>query len=419
MSWFVVLCMGLLISSAIQFLLVAGFVRKLRQPTAKLITDEEAPAAMVVLCLRGGDPFLKRCLDGLIEQDYPNYHVCFMVDSESDPSLLALGEVLGGSSFANYEIRYLVQPLTTCSLKCSSLITALAPRINSDGFVAFLDADTIPHKTWLRELATSLQSNDVGAASGNRWYIPERASLGAMVRHVWNGAAVVQMYWYEIAWGGSLALKWDSIRRANLLERWSHALCEDTMLFRELKSISQRVAFVPTCMMINREICSLSSFFEWVMRQLLTARLYHPKWPAVVVHGISSAGLLVCGWIGCLVSLIYGDLPVALLYAMAMSSYHVFLTIMLPWMESAVLEIAKRRGEGVGSTRPIGWLQYSWFVWSTQWVYTVALLSCLNMKRVLWRGIQYEVRSAFQIRMLGYKSYEAEPAPKSQLSQSL
>ena len=116
-----------------------------------------------------------------------------------------------------------------------------------------------------------------------------------MIRHVWNGAAIVQMFWYDIAWGGTLAVKWDTIRRANLLDRWSHALCEDTMLCRELKSISQRIAFVPACMMINLEDCTLESFMPWVKRQLLTARLYHPKWFAVVGHGVTSAGLLLWG----------------------------------------------------------------------------------------------------------------------------
>jgi cellulose synthase/poly-beta-1,6-N-acetylglucosamine synthase-like glycosyltransferase len=419
MSGVIVLCVSLFISGAIQFLLVAGFIARLRRPANKLIDDAEAPKATVILCLRGGDPFLKRCLHGLMNQDYPNYRVTMVVDSEADPSRRILDEVFAESPLANFEVIYLGHPLETCSLKCSSLIAALKPKVDSDGFVAFVDADTIPHRSWLRELATGLQPSNVGAATGNRWYIPEQPSLGSMIRHVWNGAAIVQMFWYDIAWGGTLAIKWDTIRKANLLDRWSHALCEDTMLCRELKSISQRIAFVPACMMINREVCTLESFLPWVKRQLLTARLYHPKWFAVVGHGVTSAGLLLWGWLGFLCCICLGEWALASMYAIAMATYHGLLTVMLPWIESAVLAIAEKRGEIARWSRPVGWLRFAGFVWLTQWLYTWALLGCLGMKSVSWRGIQYEVQSGSRIRMLGYTPYEAVFDPTDNTKQSL
>ena len=73
--------------------------------------------------------------------------------------------------------------------------------------VALLDADTIPHRTWLRELVAPLADPRVGAATGNRWYMPAEAGWAGLVRYLWNAAAVVQMYCYGIAWGGTLALK--------------------------------------------------------------------------------------------------------------------------------------------------------------------------------------------------------------------
>ena len=44
------------------------------------------------------------------------------------------------------------------------------------------------------------------------------------------------------------------------------------MLKTQLGAIGQRVAFVPSLMMVNREDCSMGVFFRWVKRQLLTAR---------------------------------------------------------------------------------------------------------------------------------------------------
>jgi len=208
MSWFLALCVSLFVSGISQFLLVAGYIARLRRPAKKLIDDFEAPKATVVLCLRGGDPFLKRCLHGLNNQDYPNYRVTMVVDSEVDPSRRILDEFFSEAPLTNFEVIYLGHPLESCSLKCSSLITALTPKVDSDGFVAFVDADTIPHPSWLRELATGLQPSDVGAATGNRWYIPEQPSLGSMIRHVWNGAAIVQMFWYDIDFAENRFCSW-------------------------------------------------------------------------------------------------------------------------------------------------------------------------------------------------------------------
>ena len=59
-------------------------------------------------------------------------------------------------------------------------------------FIAQLDADTIPHRSWLRELAAALEGEHVGAASGNRWYMPTEPDCGSIVRYLWNAGAVVQ-----------------------------------------------------------------------------------------------------------------------------------------------------------------------------------------------------------------------------------
>ena len=96
-------------------------------------------------------------------------------------------------------------------------------------------ADTIPHRTWLRELAAALADEQVGAATGNRWYMPQQPTWGSLVRLFWNAAAIVQMWFYGIAWGGTLAVKTKVFRESDLLERWGNAFCEDTMTFAALK----------------------------------------------------------------------------------------------------------------------------------------------------------------------------------------
>jgi len=434
----IVLLISLVVSMIAQGLLVAGFVMRLRGWKQELIDDRNCPPATVILCLRGGDPFLSKCIDGLLSQSYPNFQICFMVDSSDDPSLPILESAIDRHQFDRCTIEILRDPLRTCSLKSSSLIQAIdrmgliarnepATIDYSDGrvlqvrndFIALLDADTIPHLTWLRELATALVGESIGAATGNRWYMPERCTTGAMVRYVWNAAAIVQMYWYQIAWGGTLAIKLDSIIRAGMLERWRLSLCEDTMLHKQLRAIGQKVAFVPSLMMVNREDCTIASFTHWVTRQLVTARLYHPLWLAVVGHGFSSALILLWGWTMFIAFMLQGDGFSSILLCIAMLVFQVFLTSMISWLELAIAPIVHARGESTDWNQRIPWLRLSWTVWVTQWVYTFALVRCLFIKRIEWRGIDYHVSGPWKIQMLGYRPFEVRSKQTESLKSSL
>ncbi len=404
----VVLFVVLIASALIQFLLAAGFVRRLRTWRRPLLNDELCPKAVVVLCLRGGDPFLSRCIAGLLGQDYPNFEIRFMVDHADDPAMPILQKSLEGSPDDRYRINVLSSPFPSCSLKCSCLVQAVESLDDSVEILALLDADTIPHSSWLRELATALSPKNVGAATGNRWYLPTVASHGALVRYAWNAAAVVQMYWYEIAWGGTLAIKLDSIRRAGILDRWRLAYGEDTLVRMALSKIGQRVAFVPSLMMINREDCTLVSFQSWVKRQLLSARLYHPFWLLVVAHAITSTALILWALLIFMVLAIRGDLMGAGLVLLSLFVFHASLTSMLPWIERSVFAIVQARGEAVAWPRRPSWLRLLWIAWVTQWTYTWALLSCLFMKRFFWRGIEYEVGGPWSIKMKEYHPYQSE-----------
>lgn len=408
-----VLTITLACSLFVQFLLVLGFVRRLNAWKVDLLPDDSCPEAVAILCLRGSDPYLSRCIQSLMSQDYPRYRICFVLDHPQDPAVAILDGELAKHDFGRFEIQTLQHPSDTCSLKCSCLVQAITGLDNSTQFVALLDADTIPHSSWLREMATALQPSDVGAVTGNRWYMPEVPSQGALIRYVWNAAAVVQMYWYRIAWGGSLAIKMDSIRAANLLERWQHALCEDTMLSQQLSRIGQKVQFTPSLMMINREDCSVGSYLRWVKRQLLTARLYHPMWIAVIAHGLSSAFFLLWGWLLAALLILQQDWYRGLLVTLLMVLFQACLSMMLPWMESSVRRIVRARNEPVLEREKLGVWRAAWTVCATQWLYTWALVCALFMRRVEWRGVEYRVDGAWKIRLLEYRTMTEAMKPNS------
>ncbi|MEZ6137690.1 MAG: glycosyltransferase family 2 protein [Pirellulaceae bacterium] len=389
-----------------QGIYVVGFVWQLLRFQRPLVCDSDAVPATVVLCLRGGDPFLRDCLHGLLMQDYPTFTVLVVVDHPDDPAMHALQEFRGDPRL---EIQLLDYPRDTCSLKCSSLVQAVRSLDPTVEIVAQIDADTIPHPSWLRELATALQDERIGAATGNRWYMPANPGQASLVRYLWNAAAIVQMYWYRIAWGGTLAIKTSVFRNSDLLDYWSHAFCEDTMLYTRLKALNLEVAFVPSLTMVNREDCDLRGYFQWVCRQLLTARLYHPAWLAVAAHGVLSILTPYCVLALAAIAASWGNLAAARLAGVSFIAYQVIFLLMLVPLELSVRRIVAARHQ---TTQWLGWSGVCQLVLAvplTQFVYALALATASRMRFVAWRGVRYRIAKSGAIKLEEYKRFAAPP----------
>jgi cellulose synthase/poly-beta-1,6-N-acetylglucosamine synthase-like glycosyltransferase len=129
----------------VQTIFVWSLVRSLRNFAVPLISDEQALPALVMLCLRGTDPFLKKCLLGLLNQDYPSYQVRIVVDSPEDPAHALVAEVLNETKAMNVRVENLQDRREACSLKCSSIRQVLDSLEPEFEIVAQLDADTIAH----------------------------------------------------------------------------------------------------------------------------------------------------------------------------------------------------------------------------------------------------------------------------------
>ena len=388
-----------------QALLTWRFVSAMRRARVESTPDARCPKVAVILCLRGTDPFLPACLQAILQQDYPNYDLRVVVDSREDPAWMTVDRVVARCGATNVTVRPLTTRRETCSLKCSSLCQAVSELDASYETIALLDADTVPHRTWLRELVAPLAHDEVAAATGNRWYMPASASWGALVRWLWNAGAVVIMYLWRIPWGGTLALKTSVLRQSDLLDRWGHAFCEDTMLYGVLRRLGYRVAFVPSLMMVNRETCTLANFYGWVRRQLLTARLYHPAWALVVAHGlgVSIAQLMGVASLGVCAVMGYGSAAAWL--AVGMGVYWGTMTGLLVAVERGVRRVSAARGEPPAWLGVSALLRVAVAMLLTQVLYPVALVSAAFLRTVQWRGVRYRVENPGEIRLLDYRPY--------------
>ena len=381
------------------------FLRGISRREWKTPEEPFTPKTAVVLTLRGADPFLHRCVEGLLQQDYPNYTVFLVVDNADDPALPVVRNIVEKLQASNVEIIVVDEHFSTCTLKCNSLIRAVEALDESYEVVAILDADTNPHPSWLRCLVEPLSDTRFGAATGQRWYMPEKDSFGSLVRYLWNAAAVVQLYLYRIAWGGSLALRRNLFTEGNLLEHWRKAFTDEAAITTALNACGTRTAFVPSLFMVNREICTLSSFHRWVKRQLLCAKIHHPAWNAVVGQAVLITIPLVTAFFLLLFSLVVGNYSAAAWSLASLVAYWGGVFCTLPIMERGIRNKLRERGESIKPwTFGTLWRTLA-AIPLTQAVYTSALFWLHFMKRVEWRGVWYEIGNDKTVRLVEYVPY--------------
>lgn len=387
------------------------FLFYLRSPRKNLLPDDQLPKTAVILCLRGADPFLSNCLRALLNQNYPRYKLKLIVDSQEDPAWKIATDTISHQEATNVEISLLKIPSNNCSLKCSSLVQAVSELDDSYKVVALVDADTVAHPNWLRELVSPLTHPKVGATTGNRWYVPTGSHWGSLVRYIGNVSTVVQMQLFRIPWGGTLAVKTELLRQTGLLDKWGQAFGDDTIICKVLKKQGMHLKFVPSLIMVNREECDLPNLLSFLKRQLLCSRLYHPYWSTVVGDVISSILVPTLVIVLFVAALLTGQWDAAALLFRSIGIYMVGLLFLMLVLERGVQQVIRKHGEPMTKLSLATVMKMLIAIPLTQWVYGLAFVSSLWMSTVKWRGVTYRVKGPWNIRLVEYRPYPLSNLP--------
>jgi cellulose synthase/poly-beta-1,6-N-acetylglucosamine synthase-like glycosyltransferase len=403
----IVLCIVVVCLGWMQLFPGLIFARLLFQPKPAVLEDAQCPKAAVLLSVRGNDPFLGDCVASLLRQDYPTFDIRIIVDHETDPSWRVIQDIVTRMNPSNVTISVLGEKFGTCTLKPNSLLQALSQLDDSYEVIAILDSDAVTHPTWLKELVAPLQDETIGVASGNRWYMPQRATIGSLVRYTWNAAAVVQMYFGHFTWGGSVAIRGSVVRNSKLQDRWRHSIAEDTAIYGEVRASGMKAAFVPSLMIVNRESCGLLEFYVWMKRQLLVGRLQHAGWHMVFWHAAITSLLLTASVVLLVAAVATGNGPAVIWLGAGLVAYTVLQTSLLFVLEAGVRKTARDRNQ------PTNWMTLATLgklaiaLPLTQILYSAAIPTIRFMRDVSWRGVKYRIEGPWNIRLISYKPFEA------------
>ncbi|MGH7783859.1 MAG: glycosyltransferase, partial [Candidatus Binatia bacterium] len=139
-----------------------------------------APFVSVIAPCKGLDDGIEKNLATLLDQDYPDYEVIFVVDDDLDQAIPAIATVTQNIASAAVTAKMVVAPKTTISSqKVENLREAVLRVADESRVFVFVDSDARPAKDWLRNLVAPLENQNAGAATGYRWYISENPSFAS------------------------------------------------------------------------------------------------------------------------------------------------------------------------------------------------------------------------------------------------
>jgi ceramide glucosyltransferase len=363
-----------------------------RRETAKEL-PRFTPFASIIAPVRGLDQGLSDNLKALFEQDYTAYEILFVTDRREDPALAVVEEVRAASEGRGVKSRVLVAGAATESgQKVHNLRAAAAAADGASSVLAFVDSDARPRPGWLRSLVAPLADESLGAATGYRWFIPVRGGFASHLRSVWNASiasALGERAEKNFCWGGSTAIRLETFQSLNMQEKWRGALSDDFALMRALREARLPVRFVPDCLTPSFEDCSLSELVEFTTRQLKITRVYAPHfWKAVLVGSLLFVAVFFGG-----IALTITRAALGLSYALPL------LFVLLIFALGAAKSYVRWRAVRLPLSAYRSQLRRNllaqlllWPVASALYLYN-ALAAALS-RRIRWRGITYELKSA-------------------------
>ena len=384
----IAICLGLLsLRGGLRF---ATYVRReVTQPIS-----DYAPFVSVIAPFRGIDESFKENISALFAQNYPAYEIIFVVDRTDDPAVTVVEDVRQAWQDAWRPLtRILIAgPAIDCGQKVHNLRTAVANADQRAEALVFVDTDARPHGNWLRSLVAPLSDEGLGAATGYRWFIPDKRRVASQLRSVWNASiasALGQAGKKNFCWGGSTAIRRTVFDSLKVAERWRGTVSDDFTLTRILHEAKLPIHFTPHCLIASFDDCSWRELLEFTNRQLKITRVYATHlWQAVLLGGL----LFVPIFFGGLMLVI-----VRALLALPIRAPVVLLAIIFAlgaaksWIRLRAVNLALANY----GARPNRDMLAHLFLWPLASVlFLNNALVAAGSRRINWRGISYELKSA-------------------------
>ena len=354
-----------------------------------------APRTAVICPCRGMEPGLERNLVSLCEFNHQNYEVFFVLASESDPAHGIIQRVVTSSRVKAHIV--IAGPPENCSEKVNNLRVAVEQLPPEFEILVFTDSDGRPGKSWLQRLTAPLSDSRIGATTTMRWFIPNDNGLPTALLAAWNASVVTMLgpHAGNFCWGGGTAIRRAVFEQIGMPDVWQYSFSDHYSLTMMIEQSRRQIVFLPECLTPSFVQTDFPGLLEFTDRQMRITRVYRTKMWAIAF----ATHFLYC------LTLILGLILALELTIASRPAFHVTTLVILPLLLAAIRGALRVIGvtEALSSLRSQimgqSWI-YILLAVFIPFLYLVNFFSSLFGRKLRWRGIEYELISPEQTRIL-------------------
>ena len=354
-----------------------------------------APRTAVICPCRGMEPGLERNLVSLCEFNHQNYEVFFVLASETDPAHGIIQRVVTSSRVKAHVV--IAGPPENCSEKVNNLRVAVEQLPPEFEILVFTDSDGRPGKSWLQRLTAPLSDSRIGATTTMRWFIPNDNGLPTALLAAWNASVVTMLgpHAGNFCWGGGTAIRRAVFEQIGMPDVWQYSFSDDYSLTMMIEQSRRQIVFLPECLTPSFVQTDFPGLLEFTDRQMRITRVYRTKMWATAF----ATHFLYC------LTLILGLILALELTIASRPAFHVTTLVILPLLLAAIRGALRVIGvtEALSSLRSQimaqSWI-YILLAVFVPFLYLVNFFSSLFGRKLRWRGIEYELISPEQTRIL-------------------
>ncbi len=362
---------------------------------------------LVISPCKGDDPELEANLRAVLRQDYPDYEVAFVVEDAADPACPAIRRAM--AACAGTPARLIVAgPAVGCGQKVHNLRAATADLPENIKHLAFFDCDGRPKPFWVRTAIYKHYLPQIGATTGYRWLIPQKATIANHLVSAINCniMALLGRNSHQLVWGGSWAIRRETFQQLGIRDAWQGTLSDDLVASRELGRAELQVRFDPACVLTSPVDLSWKQMFEFVQRQYCITRHYALRWWLLALAAATVSNIAWLASIGLLAVALFTKPPLAWLPAGMLAVLYV-LGLYRGWAMQGLAAVYSP--EHIRDLRGVR----RWHIWGNPavgFVQWIGLIASAFGNRVRWRSIDYRLDAAGRVI---FKRVVAENQPLS------
>ncbi len=357
--------------------------------------------AVIAPC-KGLDVDLAGNLRGLMRQDYDDYEVIFVVQSEDDPACGVIRQVLAEETGVPARI-VVAGPAVSCSQKVHNLRVATADLPEWVEYLAFVDSDARPGPQWVRMLIRQLRFSQVGrpqvgAVTGFRWMTPVRDSLANHLAYSINGRvmSLLGRSSHYLVWGGSWAIRRERFDEIGLWQAWGGMLADDLTATRVLRRHRLTVRFEPACVVASPTDFQPAEMFFFLRRQYLMTLGSLPGWWAFALAASTFGCLLWAAHLAAFASALATGSPPLWLPLTAGGALYLLTALRGTIREDLLRTYFPDDRQAMRKAKRFDvWMDP--LIGLANWV---GMLASVVGRRVTWRGIVYRVSAGGRVRSI-------------------